>query len=224
MPNILINSIVGSTLYGLNTHGSDEDTMGIFVFTPEQKLGLGANDTIGGSDHTLHELTKFVRLAAKGNPTVTELLWAPQKMWIQWDERWEKWRQEIIDLTTSQNAINAYLGYSKQQQKNLISGHSQRKELIEQYGYDTKTAMHMLRLLYQCLNYIQSGTLQFPLHPVQVIELLNVRHGEYAEIEVVEAARRLEDGIKHTESPLPKDVEYEKINQWLAKTYKECWG
>lgn len=221
---MLVNSIVGSTLYGLNTHGSDEDTMGIFIFSPEQKLGLGSNDTIGGSDHTLHELTKFVRLAAKGNPTVTELLWAPENMWLQWDQRWEQWRMEIIDLTTSQNAINAYLGYSKQQQKNLISGHSQRKELIEQYGYDTKTAMHMLRLLFQCQRYLQCGKLTFPLDPYERDVLLDVRNGKYSEEYVVEAAQGLEHQLRHTESPLPKDVDYEKINKWLAHVYKEYWG
>lgn len=220
----IVTTVTGSTLYGLNTPESDIDTMGVFVHDPVTKLGLSAND--GGSNGTQHELTKFVRLLAKGNPTVTEILWAPQQQWLQWDHRWERMRTELITLTSSQACINAYLGYADQQRRNMISGHSQRKHLIDQYGYDTKTAMHMVRLLWQCRTYIVNGRLEFPIDDYSREALLNIRNGKYAENTVLDLAAQAEQDIRtlSTKSPLPTMVDYATLNAWLARTYKELWG
>lgn len=222
----LVTTVTGSTLYGLNTPESDIDTMGVFVHDPVTKLGLSANDTVGGSNDTQHELAKFVRLLAKGNPTVTEILWAPQHQWLQWDHRWERIHIELITLTSSQACVNAYLGYADQQRRNMISGHSQRKHLIDQYGYDTKTAMHMIRLLWQCRAYLVSGRLEFPIDEYSREVLLNIRNGKYTDTTVMAMAIDAEHDIKTLvpESPLPKTANYATLNEWLARTYKELWG
>jgi hypothetical protein len=77
----ILKARVGSHLYGLNTEHSDEDYLGVFVRPTEEVLSMFNNEETYVSknpDCTLHEVKKFIHLAAKGNPTVLELLYCPE--------------------------------------------------------------------------------------------------------------------------------------------------
>src|SRR5215210_72196 len=82
-PDTILQGVVGSMAYGLAHEGSDTDRLGIFVAPTYEVAGLDwhpsketrAGDA--GGDHTEHEVGKYLRLALKANPTVTELLWLP---------------------------------------------------------------------------------------------------------------------------------------------------
>lgn len=219
---MLIKAVAGSKLYGTNTHESDDDFMGIFLSTPSQKLGTQYVEQIGSDDDVMYELAKYVKLAVNGNPTVLQLLWTPQSMWTQWDSRWEHLQPQLRQLVLSERCRAAFLGYLDGQRKKLISNRQQRPQLIEKYGYDTKFAMHMVRLAFQGIEVVSSGTMSLPCKEREL--LLDIRNGELLFESVMELTSELEDDLKHCPSCLPPSVDHTKLSAWMASTYKEFWG
>lgn len=78
--NIILEGVTGSTAYGLATENSDVDIKGVYLLPTKKVLGLKfdpAHTTVDNTDPdwVYHELGKFMKLVAGGNPTVSELLW-----------------------------------------------------------------------------------------------------------------------------------------------------
>lgn len=77
--DIIFKALVGSHSYGTNIEGSDRDYKGVYIQTPEDVLERGYQEEVRvGKDEVYYELRRFVELAAKGNPTVMELLYSPE--------------------------------------------------------------------------------------------------------------------------------------------------
>lgn len=83
---LLYEYIRGSHLYGLNTPESDVDTGGVFLAPFEQLVGLGFDyqDQIASekNDDVWYEMTKFLQLLLKSNPTMLESLYADKDLII----------------------------------------------------------------------------------------------------------------------------------------------
>src|SRR5690606_26019385 len=114
----------------------------------------GVRSQPGDLDLTLYSLRKFCRLAAKGNPSVLILLWLPSYIKrTELGDRLIGMRERFI----SQEAGKRFLGYLASQKAALKGERARnviRPELVERYGYDTKFAMHALRLAYQGIEYL----------------------------------------------------------------------
>lgn len=221
----LIRAIAGSKLYGTNTHGSDDDCMGIFVAGKEEKLGLSCRAQIVESpDSTMYELSKYVRLAAGGNPTILQLLFTPEPMWVQWTEEWSGIQSTMRTLCVSQKCRPAFLGYLQQQKKKMLDGRQQRPELVEKYGFDTKFAMHAIRLGMMGHELLLTGKILLPMHPEIRQYLLSVRNGKDTQVACLSMIEAYEHSLQTMKSVLPLEPDYDKINQWLSKTYLDMWG
>lgn len=222
MTNIVIAQ-AGSHLYGLNHPGSDHDTMGIAVMGRVEKLGLSCVEQQGKDDHVVYEITKWIRLAVNGNPTVLQMLWVPLDKTIQWDDRWPRWQEELRQLVLSERCRSAFLGYLDGQRKKLINDRGQRQDIKAQFGYDTKFAMHMVRLGMQGVELLTTGRLELPIFETGADFLKKIRNGVYTEAEVLQMAAGYENNLKHCPSVLPPSVDLNKINHWLADLYEEMW-
>lgn len=79
MKHVILKCLVGSNAYGTNIEGSDRDYKGVFVQDPEDVLEVGYQEQYSiGKDETYYEIRRFADLAAKGNPTMLELLFMPE--------------------------------------------------------------------------------------------------------------------------------------------------
>ena len=126
---LVLMGVVGSTAYGLDRPGSDEDRIGVFVRPTIDLLGLtppGNQDhrqtrvSNEPSDVTLHELGKFCSLALRCNPTITELLWLTDYEFI--DQSIGGWLVDHRQKFLSKGYVrNAYLGYATQQFRRLVT-------------------------------------------------------------------------------------------------------
>ena len=80
--NLILRSIAGSHLYGLNTAASDMDIRGIYMDRMEDILDIAGRQHQEMSDDTQDEkyysLGKFLKLASECNPNIIELLWLPE--------------------------------------------------------------------------------------------------------------------------------------------------
>ena len=94
------------------------------------------------------------------------------------------------------------------------------------YGFDTKYAMHMLRLGFQGVELLTTGRLSLPMRDPERSFLLEVRRGQVSEQECLTRAGALEQelGDLATASPLPEEPEDEHVEEWVIDAYRRRWA
>lgn len=94
-----------------------------------------------------------------------------------------------------------------------------RAELEAKFGYDTKHACHLVRLLLQGIGALHTGELEVRLKDENLDLCMAVRAGAYSYEEVVELAEVKDKELKEAEitSTLPASVDVAKVNQLLIK-------
>lgn len=126
---ILFNTIFGSHIYGTNTPNSDMDYKGIYLSPIEDiifgrkvdsivtcskvKKGLGIRNNKDDIDQELKELRKFIYDALDGQTYAIDMLYSPQKFWINSSPEWEfivANREKFLS-----KKVNAFIGYCNQQ-------------------------------------------------------------------------------------------------------------
>jgi predicted nucleotidyltransferase len=229
----------GSELHGAKVGETDDtDLYGVYIESPEHALGLSpqehyvwstaGNDRRNGPDDvdvTFYSLRKWAGMAARGNATALHFLFAnPAEIDSQ------TWReiQSHRSVFLSRKSATQFLGFADSQFKRLTgekgSGKKgQRPEYIGKFGYDTKAAMHGLRLLYECMELMQHGQITLPRPEKDV--LIEVRSGAWKLERVLKHAQRLfkevESAVKG--SPLPESVDREAISRLVAQLHLDFW-
>lgn len=183
---------IGSTAHGTGIDDQEDlDLIAIVMETKSQVMGLDAPlDTVmkrtqpegtpsgpGDIDLTVYSLRKFVALAAAGNPSMLGVLWAPV---LYTSEIGKALRQEAPNFV-GLHVLPRYLGYMHSQAERVLGTKAPkvaRADLIEMYGYDTKSAMHAARLGFQCIELMTTGRLRFPIGGEPGVWLSRVRRGD----------------------------------------------
>jgi uncharacterized protein len=239
---LIIRSLVGSTIHGLQLEGTDDrDEMGVCIEPPEYVIGLnqfetwvyrtkpeGVRSEAGDLDLVVHSLRKFSRLALKGNPTVLLLLFVkPEDLLLRTSLGDEL--QQLAPAFVSRQAGRAFLGYLTAQKQRLLGERGQlrthRPALVDEHGYDTKYAMHTLRLGYQGRELLETGRLSLPMREHERQRVFSVRRGEVSFNDVLtdigKLERELEDLLES--SPLPPDPDRGAIDDFLVRAYRRQW-
>lgn len=236
----LIHTFVGgSQLHGAKLDGTDDtDYYGVFIPPPEKMLGLdpfehfvhttgdGTGNTKDDVDVTLYSLGKFAKLAAKGNPSVLQFLFTK----VDLDRIHPCWLaiSDNRDLFLAKSHLSSFLGYANAQLQRLMGQRGQknvnRTFLEAQYGYDTKYAMHIVRLLGEATELMRYGTITFPRPDAGV--LIDIRRGKYKLSELLDIANEFEEQAiaAEKESSLPAHVDRKALSELLADVYTEEWG
>ena len=240
-PQNLIHLFVGgSELHGAKVGQTDDtDLYGVYIEDPEQALGLNPSEhfvwsTAGDErrngpddvDVTLYSLRKWAAMAAKGNATALHFLFVePQEIA---PDTW-KMIQAGRELFLSRSSAKQFLGFADDQFKRLTgekgSGKKgQRLEYIGKYGYDTKAAMHGLRLLYECLELMAHKRITLP-RPEKDL-LIEVRSGEWPLERVLAHAKKLAKEVEEAiaGSPLPERVDRTAISKLPAQVHLKFWA
>lgn len=268
---LILRGTVGSTAHGLHLVGTDDrDEMGIAVEPPDRVIGLTAFEQhihrtaeerlrhdpaadqryrgrtppsqAGDLDLTVYSLRKYAKLAANGNPTVQILLFVEPLFLNRWGAR----LRENAHLFASREAGARFLGYLQAQRERLLGERGQmrvnRTGLIKQHGYDTKFAMHAVRLGYQGVEYLETGRLTLPMAAGREY-CMAVRLGQVALPEVVRILEDLERRIciltygretlpettpgrhdySNGTSDLPEHADRQQLDQLLVEIYTEAW-
>jgi len=208
----LLVRTVGSTAYGLAREGSDIDRIGVFVAPMTEIAGLNwfpqkeskvTKDDLG--DLTMHEVGKYIRLALKCNPTVSEVLYVPESEFDITSPEGEaiiEHRQEFLSRTY---VFNAYFGYARAQ-----------FDKFQTLDFKKKHARHALRIIRQGSQLFTTGELNpviddpqeyFDFDDMSNGAILDKLAGEFAKFE----------SIEHGYSPLPLDPNYEIASELLTE-------
>lgn len=241
--NTILRCEVGSTVHGLGVAGTDDrDELGVCIEPPEYVIGLrhfeqyvhrskpmGVRSEAGDLDLTIYGLRKFASLALKGNPSILLLFNVPDDKCMVLNALGRRLR-DLSWAFASKKAGSAFLGYMQQQRQRLMGERGQmnvkRPELIEQYGFDTKYAGHILRLGFQGIDYMETGEFPIPMPDHQRELILAVRTGQVPENDVLTKAGELEHELKAAidSSPLRDQPDYDAVNKFLITAYQRTWG
>lgn len=232
----------GSELYGTSLGDADRDEFGVYVENPAHVTGLLTQDTIvqrsqpagvrsgpGDLDRQVHGVRKFARLAGAGNPTVLLLLFVPpEHRIIETPEG--ALLLENAGLFISKQAGYRFLGYLDSQRAQMVrlSGtkHTNRPELIEKHGYDTKFAYHALRLGIQGIELMRDGVITLPMPDEDRQTMLDVRRGLHSKDEVIRWIDYLRSDLVGAieESGLPDEPNWAGINDLCHVIYLNQWA
>jgi hypothetical protein len=128
----------------------------------------------------------------------------------------------------SKRSAEQFLGFADNQLRRITGEagrgtHGRRPEYECVHGYDSKAAMHCLRLYFECIELMRDGTITLP-RPEKDL-LIAVRQGGWtlerfrAEADLL----RLEAERSAAESALPDRVDLEAISTLIANVHLDAW-
>jgi uncharacterized protein len=190
--------------------------------------GLANRSGAGDLDVVIYSARKWARLALAGNPTVLLVLFVP-------DEEVVFRNQVGAELVgnahrfVSRLAAARFLGYLHSQQAAMTGGrgaHTNRPELVAAHGYDTKHAMHALRLGLQGIELLTTGRITLPVPEPHRSYLRSIRRGEVPLADVIDAVAAAESRLARLrdDSSAPAEPDRRWVDDWLHRSYLDYWG
>jgi len=132
-------------------------------------------------------------------------------------------------IVVSRLAAERFLGYLNAQ-KGAMTGetgaHTNRPERVAVHGYDTKYAMHALRLGLQGVEMLTTGRITLPAPEPHRAYLRSIRRGEVPLDEVVVAVSEAEAELTRlaTSSSVPAEPDRAWVDDWLHRSHLAYWA
>ena len=103
--------------------------------------------------------------------------------------------------------------------------HTNRPELVAVHGYDTKYAMHALRLGLQGIELLTTGRITLPVPEPHRSYLRAIRRGEVPLSEIVDAVTDAETRLARlgADSGVPYEPDRRWVDDWLLRSYLDYW-
>jgi predicted nucleotidyltransferase len=239
----VFRALVGSYNYNLNTETSDKDYK-IFVLPTFDDLYFNkmfSKMEIGElEDYDIHDIRKLNSLLWKTNINFAEVLFSDEIVINDEDSKnYEGYspttelvqtifslKNELIKMNL-QYLWNASVGMHIRKKSAMHKATSGTVDLVEKYGYDTKQAMHSLRVLYVLQRFADNDfkdfkkAIWFDNNDPQRKELLDIKKGKYTYDEMVEILdKELEYTKEHYGKIYEKQKEIKEINEILLSVVK----
>ena len=193
----------------------------------DQPGGIANRSGVGDLDVVIYSARKWARLALGGNPTVLLLLFVPANEVVYRNTAGAELTANAHQFV-SQLAAGRFLGYLGAQRRAMTGqsgAHTNRPELVAEHGYDTKYAMHALRLGVQGIELLSTGRITLPVPEPERERLRSIRRGEVALDDVVAAIDDVEQKLVNlkAKSAVPAEPNREWVNAWLHRSYQTYW-
>jgi len=241
VPNTIIRGQVGSGLHGVTTGADDRDEMGVCIEPPEYVIGNsrfeqyiyrtqpeGVRSGPGDLDLVVYSLRKWARLAAQGNPTILLLMFIPRSELVV-NTEFGRDLQAHPERFLSRQVAHRFGGYLVSQRDQLLGlkskKHTNRPELVDLYGFDSKFAYHMVRLGLQGVELLTTGKITLPVPEPDRSWLTDLRHGRHTKEEALDRADDLLNQLNRlaATADLPEYPNQREIDRWLTNTYRDWW-
>lgn len=223
---LIILAPTGSHAYGTNVATSDLDYRGVCIPPVEYYLGMDTfkeynnnknkqeKNTSEDVDVSIASINHFVRGALSGLPNNIELLFIDKSKYSQLTKEGER----LVGnrhLFLSQEVIRKFCGYGKSQRIRMERRREQELAEGNKLGYETKTAMHVVRTLTSAIEILLTG--DFNTYRPNREELVAIRKGKYTYDEMMVEIKRYEEELKLAEgkTTLPLKPDYHKVNEIL---------
>jgi predicted nucleotidyltransferase len=203
----------------------DKDLMYVVVPDLDYYFGLSGYGSRGTKEIRQHEwdvvsyeAKKFISLLSQGNPNVLSMLWLDKQYYTKLTNA-GKLLIENRDLFAGKHVYKSFTGYAYGQlhrmTHNAFQGHmgEKRRSLVERFGYDTKNASHLIRLLRMGIEFLNDGKLNVTREDAS--QLLEIKKGEWSLEKVISESDRLFATAEqaYVNSHLPVEADLVKINK-----------
>ena len=167
-------------------------------------------------------------MACSGNTTALEFLFVANLVPAP-----NLWGRHIVPNTGA--FVSAHAGHHFREfaraQLDRVRGergqgkHGVRHDLVDEHGYDTKMAMHVLRVLGEGVELMRTGRISMPRPEGERNDLIRVRRGEFtlAQVEGVAADRFEELETARLGSPLPPEIDRGAVSRIITDAMVEHW-
>lgn len=241
----LLKALVGSYNYNLNLEDSDKDYK-LFILpkfddlygnVQFSKMYVGEEE-----DYDVHDIRKLNSLLWKSNINFIETLFSDNIEILSDDYNHVKgimyfnlesiihMRKEIARMNLPY-LWNACIGMHIEKKKAMIKGTTGTQHLVDKFGYDTKQAMHSMRVLFVLQRFANNDfkdfkkAIYFEEDDIQRDYLLKIKNGIYPYKMMVEI---LNNELKYTElgykniysNQLPDEETYLKLSQLVKEIVK----
>jgi len=194
----------------------------------DRPAGLATRSGAGDLDVIIYSARKWAWLALAGNPTVLLVLFVPDSEVVFRNEA----GAELTDNAhrfVSRLAARRFLGYLRAQKAAMTGAagaHTNRPELVAVHGYDTKYAMHALRLGLQGVELLSTGRITLPVPEPHRRYLREIRHGQVPLTEVIDAVLAAESELIRLRdaSSLPAEPDRRWVDEWLHRNHLGYWA
>lgn len=212
----------------------DKDLMYVVVPSIDHYLGLEVYGSRGTKeikrnewDIVSYEAKKFISLLAQGNPNVLCMLWLEQNYYTHISNA-GKLLIDNRDVFVGRHVYKAFTGYAFGQlhrmTHNAFQGHmgDKRRKLVEQFGFDTKNAAHLVRLLRMGIEFLKDGKLNVLREDAS--QLLEIKRGEWSLDRITVEADRLFAVAEqaYLNSNLPEGVDRDAVNDLCVGVINEA--
>lgn len=239
--------IMGSTAYAVSNNSSDVDVYAVCV--PDKSMvfphldgnivGFGPSPKSfdvcqqhhiqnDGREYdiSVYAIVKYFQLCSENNPNMIDSLFVPDRCVIHITDAGSHMR-ENRKMFLSKYAFNKLRGYAFSELKKLESYNPEsggkRAESFEKYGYDVKSAYHVVRLMLEAEMILNEGDLDLEINSEQ---LKFVRRGGYSLSELHEWFKSKEKDLSnlHSTSSLPAKSDHVKIRKLLWECLELHFG
>jgi predicted nucleotidyltransferase len=236
-------TVHGSRAYGTNTPESDTDIKGIVI--PPSKYYFSTLHKIEqielkapNPDACLYEIRKFFNLALSNNPSIIEVLHTDPSDHLIVTEL-GKVILDHKDEFLSKNIRHSFAGFAhsqlhriKQHKRWMTTSEEDNPKyqewkanrnpkifaMEEKFGYNTKHAYHLVRLMRMCKEALTTGKIIVKRPDRE--ELLSIRDGAWSYdrlLEFADTEDKIIEGLYETSTALPHAPDKEKLDKICIK-------
>lgn len=246
--NVQMEVIMGSVAYGVSSDLSDLDIYGFCICPLEMTFPHLAGEIEGFGRHkkrfhqyekhhvryrenqydlTIYNIVRYFTLLMENNPNIIDSLFVPENCVLHCTEVGRMVRDNR-KLFLHKGAYHRFRGYAfsqlhKIRTKTPEEG-SKRHENVQEFGYDTKFAYHLVRLLDEAEQILTQGNLNLQ----NSREMLKaIRRGEWAEDQVVAYfdTKALElEKLYNSSTILPYGPDEQAIKELLLNCLEHHYG
>jgi len=213
----------------------DKDIMGICIPPIKYFFGLKQYEQTeirptesNEWDCVIYDIRKMFRLLLKNNPNVLSILFLKPSHYLIKDELGEL-IIENRNIFLSKQVYHSFCGYARAQAVKMerweFNGYmgKKRKNLVEKFGFDTKNAQHLIRILRQGIELLVEGQMYVNRGNKDAAELISIKKGEWSLQDVKKEAEKLfklAEGA-YIKSDLPNEPNFNEANDLLVSIIEQ---
>jgi len=226
----ILSAYRGSIAHGMYTPPKeptsvdDKDVMYVVVPEIDHYFGMRTYSSRGTKeikkdewDIVVYEALKFIGLLKQGNPNVLMMLWLEPNHYMKVTAAGQLLMTHR-SYFVGKHVYRSFTGYAYSQlhrmTHNAFQGHmgAKRRTLVEKFGYDTKNAAHLVRLLRMGIEFLNDGQLYVQREDAK--QLLEIKRGEWTLDNVIKEANALfkTAEMAYLDSKLPNEPDKNKID------------
>lgn len=217
----VLRVLVGSKAHGLSTIASDYDYRGVFIEPTINLLKLYEKPVStrwaeGEEDNISYEIGHVLKLAVRSNPSILEVFCAPI---IESTSEGLLLRDLFPYVWSSKGVLDAFVGYSHNQQKKMMDDKYESRERKWKY------AVAYARVLIQAQHLLRDGILPVEMPIEWINPLRNIKEGAWSTGKVIDFCNSLKTVVYQEYERNPnKQSDIECINAFLLDIRQKFWN